>query len=504
MSDSQMQGSTGAVTAEEVLDPNSIGLKGSLGTFRLFAIVMAFVSPLLTTSGYVSILIIFGGIGAPSQMLGAMALVAVFSVGFIAMAHHMSNPGAFYSYIAAGLGRVAGLGAAFVALATYVCLIGGSFFFFGLAGSNFVVTDLHGPSIEWYWYSLFVFALVGIFGYLNIEFSSKVLLVAMSIEVIIITIFDVAIFAEGGMPGTVSLEPFSWTSFTGGSFGIALLFGILFFNGFEATAVFREEVRNPARTIGRATFIVVFFIGLFYAATSWALITYYGTGDAVSVANSDPVTMFETALRGSVGPWLANISNAVLLSSIFAAVISIHNILARYFYSLGVDRVLPSAVARVHPKTGAPYIGSFLTTLLLGTILGGCIIAGSDPTLLYGELAGVGGYGYLVLFTLTSLAIVVYFAQAKRRKLANKWVSFVAPTLSFFGMGALLVVAFENFEILTGGSGVWAVVLQILIWGSGAIGCLAAIAYRRWRPQVYARIGRQIKEEPVSVPMSGA
>lgn len=503
MSDSQIRSSAELATFEDPLDHQNTGLHGSLGTLRLAAMVMAFVSPLVTVSGYMAILIIFGGIGVPAQMIAAMVLVAVFSVGFIAMGHHMSNPGAFYSYITAGLGRVAGLGAAFVAVATYVCLMAGTTFFFGLAGSNFVVTDLHGPSIEWYWYSLFMVSLVAIFGYLNIEFSAKVLLVAMSIEVVIITIFDIAVFAEGGMPGTVSLEPFSWSAFTGGSFGVALLFAILFFNGFEATAIFREEVRNPARTIGRATFLIVFFVGLFYAVTSWAMITYYGTDNTLSAASNDPVTLFETALRGSVGSWLANISSVILLSSIFAAITAIHNIIARYFYSLGVDRVLPAVVARVHPRSGSPYVGSFLTTALLGVIVVTCVIAGSDPTLLYGELGGVGGYGYLVLFTLTSLAVLSYFAKAERRKLANKWVTVVAPMLSFLGMGAILVVAINHFEILTGGSGIWAVIFQAIIWGAGIVGCAVAIACRRWRPKAYARIGRQIEEEPVSVPKSG-
>lgn len=55
-----------------------------MGTFRLFALVMAFVSPLVTVSGWIAILIAFGGAGAPMMMLVATVLVAVFSVGFVA------------------------------------------------------------------------------------------------------------------------------------------------------------------------------------------------------------------------------------------------------------------------------------------------------------------------------------------------------------------------------------------------------------------------------------
>lgn len=468
-------------------------LTGSMGTFRLFALVMAFVSPLVTVSGWIAILIAFGGPGAPAMMLVAAVLVTIFSLGFVAMGHHMPNPGAFYSYVAAGLGRVTGLGAGFVAITVYVLLGLSAFTFFGIAGSSFVVNELNGPQISWYWYALAVWVVVSVFGYLHVEVSAKVLLVAMALEIVVVSIFDLAIFGGHRVSetGGVNLGPFSWGSLTSGSWGLGLLFAILLFNGFEGTAAFREEVRNPARTIGRATLFVVAFVGIFYCLASWAIISYFGMDKAVELATTDPVSMFTTALGASVGKWMTDVVGVLLLTSIFASLVSIHSILARYIYSLGVDRVLPRQLGAVHPKHNSPHKASFAASLLFLAVELPFVLAGANPSILYGQLGGTGGYGYLLLFALVSLAVLVYFWRQRGSHSVSVWVAFVAPAASMVGMVVLLIVAIMNFTTLTGGSGALAIILQATVWGAGLIGVVLALVYRFKRPDIHARIGRR-------------
>ena len=43
------------------------------------------------------------------------------------------------------------------------------------------------------------------------------------------------------------------------------MFGISGFLGFEATAIFRSEAKDPDRTIGRATYGALAIVGIFYA-----------------------------------------------------------------------------------------------------------------------------------------------------------------------------------------------------------------------------------------------
>ncbi len=476
-----------------------------MGTFRLFALVMAFVSPLVTVSGWISILIGFGGAAAPVMMLVAMLLVGVFSVGFVTMGQHMKNPGAFYSYVTASLGRAMGLGAGFVAIIAYVLLGLSSFTFFGVAASAYVAR-LGGPQISWYWYGLLLWIVVSIFGYFHVEVSARVLLVAMAIEIIVVLVFDFAIFSGRTAPsGGITLEPFSWHAISGGVWSIGLLFALLMFNGFEGTAAFREEVRDPARTIGRATLFVVAFVGIFFFFATWALLSYFGTDQAHKLGVSDPVGMFATALSGSVGNWLVSVAGVLLFTSIFAATVSIHSILSRYIFSLGVDRVLPARFGAVHPRHKSPYIAAAGASALFLLAELPFVLTDADATALYGQLGGTGGYAYLLLFTLVSLAVLVYFRRQRGAHSAGIWVSTVAPIVSLIAMATLLVVGIQNFTTLTGGSGVFAFVLQAVVWGSAVLGITLALIYRKKRPDAYARIGRrEAKPTATTVPASEA
>jgi amino acid transporter len=68
--------------------------------------------------GVVTTLYAVTGLSAIGAAFVAVALVlAVFAVGYVAMARHITNAGALYAYISRGLGRPAGVDAALALLA---------------------------------------------------------------------------------------------------------------------------------------------------------------------------------------------------------------------------------------------------------------------------------------------------------------------------------------------------------------------------------------------------
>ena len=128
------------------------------------------------------------------------------------MTRYILNPGAFYAYITAGLGRVAGLGAGFLAIYAYLLLMLAGSAYAGFSASGLVSRVLGGPDIAWYRYSLAFLIAISVLGYLNVEFLVKLLSVMM-LEIITIVVFDVAVFADGGPEG-LSLQPFTWSAFS--------------------------------------------------------------------------------------------------------------------------------------------------------------------------------------------------------------------------------------------------------------------------------------------------
>ena len=80
-------------------------------------------------------------------------VLGLFAVGYAAMSRHVANAGAFYAYVARGLGKVRGVGAAFVALIAYNAMQIGIYGLFGVAMGAFMA-DKVGITIEWWGWCL--------------------------------------------------------------------------------------------------------------------------------------------------------------------------------------------------------------------------------------------------------------------------------------------------------------------------------------------------------------
>lgn len=97
--------------------------KNRLGIWSVVFFVVAAAAPLTVVAGGATTgFAVTGQKSFPVAYLAVAAVLAVFAVGYVAMSRHVVNAGAFYTYIARGLGRIPGVGAAFVALYGYSTL----------------------------------------------------------------------------------------------------------------------------------------------------------------------------------------------------------------------------------------------------------------------------------------------------------------------------------------------------------------------------------------------
>lgn len=440
-------------------------LSGRLGTGAIVFMVIAAAAPLTVIGGNVPLAVAGGnGVGAPVGFVLAALVLLVFSVGFVTMTPHVSEAGAFFSYVTLGLGSRAGLGAAFVALAGYTAIQVGVYGYMGWA-ANDLVTYFGGPEISWWVYSFVTVAVVAVLGYRHIDLSSKVLGVALVLEISIMLALDIAVFARGGADGPV-LQSFAPSHAFSSGLGVAVLFALTGFIGFEATAVFRDEARNPERTIPRATYLAVIIIGVFYAASCWALIWAAGAKDAVAVAqhtlDGDGNMMLDTA-KAYLGPVLRDVMNALLISSLFACVLSFHNVLARYMFTLGNKGVLPARLGDTSPKHHAPSFASVVQTVTAAVLLLVFALVGLDPLVgVFGSMAGVATVGMVILMMLTSIAVLVFFARHPDRAAGRTLKTRVAPIVAIVGLLVSLWLVLSNFTLVTGGSAAVSAVLALI------------------------------------------
>ncbi len=448
-------------------------LAGRLGPAAIVFMVVAAAAPLTVVAGTVPLGIAAGnGAAYPASYVVCTAVLLLFAVGFTAMARHIPGAGAFYTYIAHGLGRHTGLGGAFLALLSYTAVQGAVYGYIG-AAINDLVTSHGGPQVPWYIYALAMMGVVATLGYRHIELSGRILGVLLICEVGIVLVIDAAVIGSGGADGmsTAALHP---GNFFAGAPGIALIFAIAGYIGFEATAVFRDEARDPARTIPRATYLALLLIGGFYALTSWAMVSAWGDAGAVELATTNPAGMITETASRYVGSVAADLVQIFLITSLFAALLSFHNVLSRYIFSLGNTAALPSWCGRSHVKHASPHIASVVQTVSALVLVIVSALAGLDPvTQVFAWFAGVSSVGIVALMTLTSAAVVVYFRRTRLDTRA--WHTLIAPSLGLAGLAVLLVMTAVNLPLLVGGSSTLAGVIGVLLAGTFLGGAAVAV-----------------------------
>jgi len=460
--------------------------RGVLGTGSLVFMVVAAAAPLTVMAGVAPLAIMVGGIGAPVGYLAAGVVLTVFAVAFTQMTRHIGSDGAFYAYIAKGLGRGWGLAAALLALVSYNALQIGVYGLFA-AQTQATLDDVFGVHVPWPIIALVGAALVLLVAWFGIDVGAKVLGVLLVVESGILLLMAVGILSDGGASG---LDAKSFTTsavFAPGMTGV-LAFCFAAFMGFESTVLYRREARDPDRTVPRATYLAVGFMAVFYCFIVWSVIQAFGSDEAVGVASSDIAGMFFTATTTYVGPWATTVMHLLIITSAYASQLAFHNAITRYTHALAEDGVMPAWVGKVHPRYLSPYRASIVQTVLAVVVIALFAVAGADPytrLLLWVNTPGV--VGILVLQALTATATVVYFLR--RNKSASTPVALGAGMLSALLLATATIVLVDNIGLLTGASGAINAVLVGIVPATLVLGAVVALRLRKKRPAVYAGIG---------------
>ncbi len=461
-----------------------------MGMFQLLFTVLAFNGPLAIIVGYITVVIGMGnGLGAPMAYIACGILIWVFAAGFTRMAHHLQNPGGFYAFVTAGLGKPAGLAASFLALASYYFILLGATAYSGLLMQQLVSGTLHGPHIPWWvWMSVWV-TITATFGYLKLDLSARVLTYLLAGEIVIAGIYAGCVTAKGGAEG-LSFNSFTPQMAMSGSIGLALLFAIMNFGGFEATAIYREEVKDPDRTIPRATNIFIITVTVLFAISAWVIIQALGPSHAVAAAAANPTGVVSDTIGQFVGRWAQLVVSILVNTSVFAGILASHNIASRYVYNLSVDGILPRRLANVHGRHGSPHRSSVAVSIATVVGLAPFILFNANPLVLYAQLSGVYGYSFILLLLLTTVAV---FCWLRRQTLpgVTAWHRTIAPALAGIGLCGVLWLTTTNFKLLLGSSSELAYITMGGVFATGLSGVAVALLLKRKRPHVYQRIGRQ-------------
>src|ERR1700746_3756108 len=139
------------------------------------------------------------------------------------------------------------------------------------------------------------------------------------------------------------------------------------FTGLELVSAMSEEVRDPRRTLPRAVFGAGALIGFMYIGVSLAILALVPAADldpksGVFHAITIGSTLLKVGILGVIAAVLVTVGNAGGVGSTVAGI-------ARVPFVVGIDRYLPAAFGRVHPRWRTPSVSILVQAIISGVIL---------------------------------------------------------------------------------------------------------------------------------------
>ncbi|OEJ38265.1 amino acid permease [Streptomyces agglomeratus] len=469
---------------------------GRLGTTGLLLSVLAASAPLMVVAGVMPTTYgVMGIVGQPLLFVILGVVLMLFSVGYAEMSRHVHNAGAFYAYIARGLGPTAGAGASLVALVAYSAMQVGIYGILGFEISGIFAAYLD-ITLAWWIPALVAVLVVGALGWLKIDLNAKVLGVLLVVECALVVIFDVAAIADPAKEG-LSLQAFNPETLTGAGLGTALCFCIAAFVGFEQAPVYAEETSRPQIVVSRVMFLAVGYASLFLALSAWALSVAAGPGQIVKVAGEQGPGLLFTLTESRLGSTFTDVLHILFVTGMFAALLSFHNVVARYAFAMGREGLLLASFGRTNKTSGAPAAGSLLQSgVSLAIVLAFAFTddkPAGDPTVpvlhLFTWMGNVGALGVILLMAAASLAVIAFFVRrGAGRAQAGRLVASGIAAVALLGIAFYTV---KDFGILVGaGSGSS---LNWILPGIIGVALVGGLVYgavlRSVKPEVHARIG---------------
>jgi len=494
-----------AMPEVERLRSNAVGLTGVL------FMTVATAAPITAMLANVPIAVGSGnGQFAPAGYLVATIVLTLFAVGYAQMAKYITATGAFYGFISHGLGRIVGMAAAVNITLTYIVFEAALVGVFGFFCAN-MVHSLFGLEVPWIVFSLGMLVANGLLGWFEISLTSKVLGTCLILEIIMLSLMACGVLFNGGGPqGMVveSINPLnafrSAEGVVGASAGIGLFFAFWSWVGFESSAMYGEESRNPKKIIPRATLISVMGIGAFYVFISWMAISGTGPAEAIRITQ-DPAhgaEMFFIPARTFLGEWAVMAFQVLVVIGSFACGMAFHNCAARYIYSMGRENLFPvlgRTIGRTHPAHGSPHIASTTQTLIATVIVVTFLVTGKDPYAdCYALLAILGTMGILIVQALCAFSVIFYFHVGKtHREQAHWFKTFLAPLAGGLGMFYVVYLLFANLTFAAGDAAD-SLLFKLIPWivlASFVIGGGLALYFRQFDPRKYQIIGSIVLDE---------
>lgn len=239
--------------------------------------------------------------------------------------------------------------------------------------------------------------------------------------------------------------------FNGVIIGAATIF--FAYVGFDSVATAAEECKNPSRDLPIGIIGSLLVSAILYVAVSLMLT---GIVPYASLDNPEPLAR-ALRMNGS------NIGSALVATGAIAGMTSVILVLlygqSRIFFVMSRDKLLPSALEKIHKKFGTPYLSCLLVMVWV------MIFSGLIPLQVMGHITSFG-----TLFAFTVAAVVVMVLRIKEPNIARP---FKCPMVFVIAPAAIIACGYLMISLLLNN------VKPFLIWAVISVLVYFAYGYKR-------------------------
>jgi amino acid transporter len=384
----------------------------------------------------------------------ALALVVVLLVGetLVLFRQLPGSPSGIAGYVAAGLGARHGAAASWALLLGYGATLVACLVFFGFFLEQLL---LH---LGWQAPRLLAYLLGGL-GCLelarrDVQLSTRTMLLTETLSALIILTLTVVIVHRGwGGPDLRAINPLADTA---GQVRSGLMVAVLSFIGFESAANLGREALHPERAVPRSIRTAVLIAGVLFVI--WGAFLPEGLAwlPASVRQGLDPLSALAEHLGiPGAGLWI----KVGALLCLFGTCLGSLTALARLGYGLAEQRLLPPALARVHPRSGAP--ANALLSIGLPLVAGGALVVQHNLSIsqIFGLFGGFSVVCFLLVYGLVACSSLQVALPGNSRR--RRWL---------VGGTCLLAVAAISVAYLTSvvgqQNGMLATVVVLLLIGA--------------------------------------
>lgn len=380
---------------------------------------------------------IFGYVNRDAQGLAPLVYMVGFcamfftALSYVQMAKRFPIAGSVYSYVQRGVNPHIGFLAGWLILLDYIFVPSLLYIFVGNWCESLI------PQIPgWIWILIFIIVNTAI-NIRGIETTARVDMFFFVIEigiVLVIVIGGLKYVLGGGGAGELNMTPIYQEGKVDFTFvATACTIAALNFLGFDGISTLAEEASEPEKNVGRAILISLLAIGVVFF-----LQTYIVCLMEPDYTKYNPATALFDACAVAIGEWFRIVLLVVNILAIgIANTLNAQAACSRVLYSMGRDKLLPSALAKVHAKFHTPHVA----VALIGVVSLVCTIIFTDE-----QLTKLVNFGAISSFVMLNLAVVWFFFVKEKRRSGKDLLNFLVYPM--IGTTILLYV-WSGFDHMT-------------------------------------------------------